>query len=452
MSKISRQIFDGAKYTLSFSMVQYILFIFTQVILARLISPEQFGEFAIISIYVMFFFTFSNFQSDKYIITRENINNNKFNTIVKFDLLISAANYFFFFFIVYNELFPNIDYQYKNQILLFGLIVFYHPLSRKKALLEKELNFFNARYPATIATILSSICSIIIAFNGYTISALILWKLLQYLFEAIILSFIKTVKGSSNDWYYIKDLIRYSIPLLLSNIIIYFYWNVDYLIVEKLLGKEQLGYYWLAFQLGLFILKIKDAIINVVLPVYSDTEDWNSINDNFNEMSSIIFKTFACLFIVFLFFGEIVFINVFGEKWLPAYNPFLITILLSMLRSFTSFFEPILLIHNKTNYKLFLATINAILVPVLVYYFVIQIGINGAPLGVLVSNIVSSLILILLTRDLIKINFKEIFRSIIILIIVSLIFYLYELNWLIKIFILLSLLSIEILNVKFKRS
>ena len=123
-----------------------------------------------------------------------------------------------------------------------------------------------------------------------------------------------------------------------------------------------------------------------------------------------------------------------------------------MLRSFTSFFEPILLIHNKTNYKLFLATINAILVPVLVYYFVIQIGINGAPLGVLVSNIVSSLILILLTRDLIKINFKEIFRSIIILIIVSLIFYLYELNWLIKIFILLSLLSIEILNVKFKRS
>lgn len=452
MSKISRQIFDGAKYTLSFSMVQYILFIFTQVILARLISPEQFGEFAIISIYVMFFFTLSNFQSDKYIITRENINNNKFNTIVKFDLLISAANYFFFFFIVYNELFPNIDYQYKNQILLFGLIVFYHPLSRKKALLEKELNFFNARYPATIATILSSICSIIIAFNGYTISALILWKLLQYLFEAIILSFIKTVKGASNDWYYIKDLIRYSIPLLLSNIIIYFYWNVDYLIVEKLLGKEQLGYYWLAFQLGLFILKIKDAIINVVLPVYSDTEDWNSINDNFNEMSSIIFKTFACLFIVFLFFGEIVFINVFGEKWLPAYNPFLITILLSMLRSFTSFFEPILLIHNKTNYKLFLATINAILVPVLVYYFVIQIGINGAPLGVLVSNIVSSLILILLTRDLIKINFKEIFRSIIILIIVSLIFYLYELNWLIKIFILLSLLSIEILNVKFKRS
>lgn len=452
MSKISRQIFDGAKYTLSFSMVQYILFIFTQVILARLISPEQFGEFAIISIYVMFFFTLSNFQSDKYIITRENINNNKFNTIVKFDLLISAANYFFFFFIVYNELFPNIDYQYKNQILLFGLIVFYHPLSRKKALLEKELNFFNARYPATIATILSSICSIIIAFNGYTISALILWKLLQYLFEAIILSFIKTVKGASNDWYYIKDLIRYSIPLLLSNIIIYFYWNVDYLIVEKLLGKEQLGYYWLAFQLGLFILKIKDAIINVVLPVYSDTEDWNSINDNFNEMSSIIFKTFACLFIVFLFFGEIVFINVFGEKWLPAYYPFLITILLSMLRSFTSFFEPILLIHNKTNYKLFLATINAILVPVLVYYFVIQIGINGAPLGVLVSNIVSSLILILLTRDLIKINFKEIFRSIIILIIVSLIFYLYELNWLIKIFILLSLLSIEILNVKFKRS
>ena len=174
MSNISRQIFDGAKYTLSFSMVQYILFIFTQVVLARLISPEIFGEFAIISIYVMFFFTLSNFQSDKYIITKKDISNSKFNAILKFDLIISTVNYFFFFLIVYNQLLPNIDYQYKNQILLFGLIVFYHPLSRKKALLEKELNFFNARYPATIATILSSIISVILAFNGYTISALIL--------------------------------------------------------------------------------------------------------------------------------------------------------------------------------------------------------------------------------------------------------------------------------------
>ena len=116
-----------------------------------------------------------------------------------------------------------------------------------------------------------------------------------------------------------------------------------------------------------------------------------------------------------------------------------------------STFEPILLIHNKTKYKLFLATINAILVPVFVYYLVIELGINGAPLGVLISNIISSLILIILTRDLVKINFKEIIRSIIILIIVSLAFCLFELNWLIKIFILLLLLSIEILNVKFKK-
>lgn len=267
----------------------------------------------------------------------------------------------------------------------------------------------------------------------------------------IILSYLKIVKGASNYWGNIKKLIRYSTPLLLSNIIIYFYWNIDYLIVEKLLGKEQLGYYWLAFQLGLFILRIKDAIINVVLPVYSDVKYKNSIKDNFNEVSSIIFKTFAYIFLFFLFFGEIVFINVFGEKWLPAYHPFLITILLSMLRSFTSFFEPILLIHNKTKYKLFLATINAILVPVLVYYLVIELGINGAPLGVLISNIISSLILIILTRDLVKINFKEIIHSIIILIIVSLAFCLFELNWLIKIFILLLLLSIEILNVKFKK-
>ena len=72
-------------------------------------------------------------------------------------------------------------------------------------------------------------------------------------------------------------------------------------------------------------------------------------------------------------------------------------------------------------------------------------------LGVLISNIISSLILIILTRDLVKINFKEIIHSIIILIIVSLAFCLFELNWLIKIFILLLLLSIEILNVKFKK-
>ena len=144
---------------------------------------------------------------------------------------------------------------------------------------------------------------------------------MNFVCKSVILSYLKTVKGASNYWANIKKLIRYSTPLLLSNIIIYFYWNIDYLIVEKLLGKEQLGYYWLAFQLGLFILRIKDAIINVVLPVYSDVKYKNSIKDNFNEVSSIIFKTFAYIFLFFLFFGEIVFINVFVEKWLPAYQP-----------------------------------------------------------------------------------------------------------------------------------
>ena len=138
MSNISRQIFDGAKYTLSFSMVQYILFIFTQVVLARLISPEIFGEFAIISIYVMLFFTLSNFQSDKYIITKEDISNGEFNAILKFDLIISAVNYFFFFLIVYNQLLPNIDYQYKIKFYSLGLLFSTIHYQGKKPYLKKN--------------------------------------------------------------------------------------------------------------------------------------------------------------------------------------------------------------------------------------------------------------------------------------------------------------------------
>ena len=451
MTNISRQIFDGAKYTISFSMIQYMLFIVTQVILARLISPELFGEFAIIAIYVMFFFTLSNFNSDKFIIISNKFDSHKFSTIVKFDFIISLINYLFFFIIIYNQILPNIDYQYKNHILLFGLIIFYHPLSRKKALLEKELDFFSARYPATISTLIASIFSIFLAFKGYPILSLILWRLLQYLCESIILTFIKKVESGNKKSGEIKKLIKYSGPLLISNIIIYFYWNIDYLIVEKLLGKEQLGFYWLAFQLGLFILRIKDSIINVVLPVYADTKNKSLINKNFNQLSSLVFRTFAIIFIVFLFYGKSIFIYVFGYKWLPAYYPFLITIILSMIRSFTSFFEPILLINNKTNYKLYLAILNAILVPISVYYLVNLIGINGAPLGVLLSNIVSSSLLIFLTKDLVKIDFNKIITPILILIFITLTFYLYELNWLLKIFILLLLISFEILNARSKQ-
>jgi len=76
MTTINRQIFDGAKYTISFSMIQYILYIITQIIFARLLSPSLFGEFAIISIVVMFFFSLSNFCTDKYIIIQKSINKN----------------------------------------------------------------------------------------------------------------------------------------------------------------------------------------------------------------------------------------------------------------------------------------------------------------------------------------------------------------------------------------
>lgn len=451
MTTINRQIFDGAKYTISFSMIQYVLYIITQIIFARLLSPSLFGEFAIISIVVMFFFSLSNFCTDKYIIIQKSINKNKLNSLITFDFIYALVSYSIFFLLIKNHLIPNINYVYENSILLFGLVVFYHPFSRNKAILEKELKFFKARYPSMIATILSSIISIILAFNGFTLLALILWRALQYLFEGLILLFISNFNFSfvaienSKD---INDLYKFSAPLIASNIIIYFYWNIDYIIVDHLLGKTQLGYYWLAFQLGLFILRIKDAIINVVLPVFSENKNQDTINESFNQISLLVFKLFGLIFITFIFFGEYIFSFTFGDKWLPALNPFIITILLSMIRSFTSFFEPILLIHKKTNYKLILAVFNAVLVPSLVYFLVKSFGIIGAPLGVLISNVFSSIILIFLTKNLVKINYLPILKNILFISLIFTLNSILDLNILTKILILISTFGIYIFNEK----
>ena len=451
MTNINRQIFDGAKYTLSFSMIQYILYIITQIIFARLLSPSLFGEFAMISIVVMFFFSLSNFCTDKYIIIQKTINNHRLNSLITFDFIYALLSYLIFFVLIKNHFIPNINYEFENSILLFGLVVFYHPFSRNKAIFEKELNFFKARYPSTVATILSSIISIILAMKGFTLLALILWRALQYIFEALILLFLRnfnfriTILNNSKD---IRELWKFSTPLIASNIIIYFYWNIDYVIVDSLLGKTQLGYYWLAFQLGLFILRIKDAIVNVVLPVYSENKNQQLINDSFNKISLSVFRLFGLIFITFLFFGEYIFSYTFGEKWLPALNPFLITILLSMIRSFTSFFEPILLIHKKTHFKLILAIFNAVLVPTLVYLLVKSMGIIGAPLGVLISNIFSSIILILLTKKLVKINYLPILYNILFISIIFVLNSIAELNILTKFLILILTIGIYTFNEK----
>jgi len=95
-----------------------------------------------------------------------------------------------------------------------------------------------------------------------------------------------------------------------------------------------------------------------------------------------------------------------------------------------------------------LAIFNAVLVPTLVYLLVKSMGIIGAPLGVLISNIFSSIILILLTKKLVKINYLPILYNILFISIIFVLNSIAELNILTKFLILILTIGIYTFNEK----
>ena len=293
------------------------------IILARLLSPADFGLIALVTVFITVANVFVHSGLNTALIQKKDADDVDFSTVFFSSLAIAL--------IIYGALFlgaPLLADFFNDQKILIpvarvlGLILFLGAInSAQEAYIARNMMFKKLFYRSIGAIIPSGFLGIVLAYLDFGIWALVGQQLMNSILVCVIMWF--TVKWRPRlvfSFARFKVLFSFGWKLLCSALIDTLYRNVFDLVIGKLFSPASLGYYNRGDQFPkVIILNINTSIQSVLLPSLSSVQDDKSrlkslARRSIKTSSFLILPMMAGLAAVASPFTMVV----LGEKWLPA--------------------------------------------------------------------------------------------------------------------------------------
>ena len=288
-------------------------------ILARLLTPEDFGLLAMATVFTEFSKFFGEMGIGYALIQKQDIRDEHYNSafwlifFIGFFLawvLILGSKYISYF---YKEPRLRLILQVISINFILGSIITVH-----QAILVRKMEFKKLAIRDITATVISGISGIFLAFIGYGVWSLVYQLLIFNVLNIVLLwKFVQWRPQLRFSIIHIKDIFNFTANLTGFNIINYFSRNIDKLLIGKLLGSEALGLYSLAYKLMLYPLQNISAVIGKVLfPAFSKIQNkLEKVRKAYLKMTEAIsLITFPMMVALFAMAPE--FINIFlGTRW-----------------------------------------------------------------------------------------------------------------------------------------
>lgn len=297
-----------------------ILFI-ANIILARLLSPKDFGLLAIIAIFVQISQTFIDSGFTNALIQKKDRSQTDYSTVFFFNLAISIGFYIVLFFCApfIALFFDNDKLTSLTRVVGLNLIIGAF-VSVHKTRLTIELRFKIQAIISLISSIISAIIAIWMAYNGYGVWALVALSIVSIMLQVLLIyTMIKWKPSILFSKTAFKSLFSYSSKLLGASLIHLIYRNLYPIVIGKKFSPIQLGYFNRADLFAMYPSStITSIVTRVAFPIFSRIQDDN--NKLKNAYSKYII--FSSLLIFPMMTGLIVLakpitIVLLTERWLP---------------------------------------------------------------------------------------------------------------------------------------
>jgi O-antigen/teichoic acid export membrane protein len=322
MATIKYQAVSGVKWSTVSQVSRGGTQLLTTIILARLLSPSDFGLVGMAMVVVGFIGIFKDLGTSAAIIQRKEFStellssifwvNVGFGTLATLILFLGAPLLGAF----YQE--PRVVIVLRvlsTSFFISGLSILH------KALLERSLSFKSLAILEFASAFIGAIVGVGLALTGAGVWSLVLQTLTMVSITTIWLWFSSSWRPRwLFNWSEVEIVSRFSLNLTGFSIFNYFARNADYLLIGRYLGAGELGYYTLAYNILLFPLYSVSAVIGrVIYPVLSAMQDDNGrFASTYLRMSgTIALVTFPMMAGVFAL-AEPFIITFFGEKWRPV--------------------------------------------------------------------------------------------------------------------------------------
>lgn len=304
---------------------QFVQF-FLSIILARLVTPEDYGVIALILVFTQISNVFISSGFGTALIQKKDSDELDFSSVFYLSLFVAFVCYFILFFLA-----PTIAKFYNNELLIgyirvVAISLFFSAINGVQGTyVSKKMQFKRFFFSSMGAVLGSGIIGVILAYNGFGVWALVMQYVFSGFFSFVILWF--TVKWRPKlifSFARVKTLFSFGWKLLCSGLLDTVFKNIYSLIVGRIYKSQVLGYFNRGQQFPQVIASnLNGSIQSVMLPTLSAN------NDNPAEVKKITrrsistsaFVLMPCMFGLAAVAEPLVKV-LLTDKWLPCV-PFL---------------------------------------------------------------------------------------------------------------------------------
>lgn len=350
---LKHQFISGVSITFITKYFNIFVNILISAILARILTPHEFGIVAVVMVFTTFFQLLSQLGIGPAIIQNKQLNDDDISSIFKFLIFVSLliATAFFFFSYIIAGFYDNQVYIGIGQLL--SISVFVNTLnSVPLALLSKEKKFKAIGIINVLASLLGGTLAIILALKGFSYYSIV-FKSIAVASMIFVLSFLtsdlKIRRGFNMEGIHLIK--SYSSYQFMFNFINYFSRNLDNILIGKFIGPASLGYYDRAYRLMMYpVQNLTHVITPVIHPLLSEYQDNKPrIYVVYKKLTKYLMMLGIPVSILLFFYAKEFILIFYGDQWLsivPTFKILSISIFIQIvLASSGSIFQA----AGKTN-------------------------------------------------------------------------------------------------------
>lgn len=291
--------------------------------LARILEPSDFGLLGMVSVFIGISSAVINIGYDSAIVRHADINDEGQRAILYLNLSISLLIYIILYYIS-----PLIAEFYDMPILsdiskvLFMVVILDAASKVAAARIHRALKFKYIAIVRITASTLGGIVGLMLALNGYGVWSLVVQQLIAVAVTTLLLHRYSGLRVIGKaDWRVLPKYFNYSKHIFMTGMFGKVFYNLDSLVVGKLFGASELGYYSRAHSIRDYPIKNAITVIErVMFPHFANEHRAENVGNvgHFEKIYGIIMMVTCMASVLFIVYSNEIVIVLLSEKWIKC--------------------------------------------------------------------------------------------------------------------------------------
>ncbi len=401
--------------SVSFFLAQSLNFI-SLIILARLLFPEDFGTYALVTIIIFFITTLSEFGLGAALIQRKDIDEETINTAFTIITILglSFAGLLLIFSPLIASFFNEPIIVTPLRVMTIAIILISLGVIPTN-LLERNLDF-KKRMFAEILPLLGQVSiSITLALAGADIWSLVGGAITSFSFSTLLVwKFTALRPRLQFNPVIAKQLIKFGQHITYGVVLLYVAVNLDRFYLSYVADAATVGYYSLGLTIGNWVGNIALLTNRVMFPAFSRSQENPQLIRQvyLRVLRFVAMVSFPVTMGIFLIAPRMVLI-LYGEKWLSSVIFIRILVFYGLLRSLNALIGPVFAAAGKPSNSVQMIIARLLFLIPLMFLLNIKFNTVGIGLATIIAMAISTIYAYILTRNELMLSLLEVSRHII---------------------------------------